>query len=116
MMAARDLVIFAGVAAMAAVFIVFLLAVHEGAFVAPACSDCAFKLTGPYVLVQHNDSAVLMLGSRVVVKYVWAYHTNGTAFRVGEKAACSPMYLWIISGVAYVSCTGEGPKIGRKLG
>ncbi|MEZ0319999.1 MAG: hypothetical protein ABWK05_08435 [Pyrobaculum sp.] len=115
MIAARDLVIFAGLAALATAFIASLFPLYDGVSKVPACSDCAFKLTGPYVLVQKNDSAVLMLGSRVLAQYAWAYRVDGTAFRVGENASCSPMYLWIIDGAAYVSCTGEEPKIGRRL-
>lgn len=115
MIAARDLATFAGVAALAAAFIASLFPVHEGVADVPACSDCAFKLTGPYALVQQNDSAVLVLGGRVLARYAWAYYANGTALRPGENATCTPMYLWIISGVAYISCRGEEPKIGRRL-
>ena len=115
MIAFRDILIFAGLAALAAAVIASLFPVGEGASPVPACSDCAFKLTGGYWIRQYGNYAALYLGTREVARYGWAY-VDGRPLRIGENATCgTAMYLWVINGVAYVSCDGSPPKFGRDV-
>jgi hypothetical protein len=84
MIALRDVLIFAGLAALAAAVIASLFPVGEGASPVPACSDCAFKLTGECWVLQHSNYASLYLGTREVVRYGWAYRADGRPLRIGE--------------------------------
>jgi len=113
----RDILIFAGLAALAAAVIVSLFPVREGASPVPACSDCAFKLTGGYWIWQYGNYASLYLGTREAARYGWAYRVDeGRPLEIGENVTCSPaMYLWVVDGVAYVSCDGSPPKLGRDV-
>jgi len=117
MIAFRDILIFAGLAALAAAVIASLFPVEEGVSSVPACSDCAFKLTGGYWMRQYGNYAALYLGTREVARYGWAYNiTEGRPLSIGENATCgSAMYLWVIGGIAYVSCDGTPPKFGRDV-
>jgi len=115
MIALRDILIFAGLAALAAAVIASLFPAGEAVTPVPACSDCAFKLTGGYWIRQYGDYAALYLGAREVARYGWAY-VDGRPLSVGESAACgSAMYLWVINGIAYASCDGSPPKFGRDV-
>ena len=113
----RDVLIFAGLMALAAAVIASLFPVYEGVSPAPHCSDCLFKLTGEYVVVQYGNYASLYLGTREVARYGWAY-VDGRPLRSGESVACAPgpMYVWVFGGVVHISCRGEEPKIGREVG
>jgi hypothetical protein len=113
----RDLVIFAGLVALAAAVIASLFPVREGASPVPACSDCAFKLTGGYWIRQYGNYAALYLGTREAARYGWAYNiTEGRPLGIGENASCgTAMYLWVVDGVAYVSCDGTPPRVGRDV-
>jgi hypothetical protein len=117
MIAFRDVLIFAGLAALAAAVIASLFPAGEGASPAPACSDCAFKLTGGYWIRQYGNYAALYLGTREVARYGWAYNiTEGRPLSIGENATCdTAMYLWVVGGVAYVSCDGTPPRVGRDV-
>jgi hypothetical protein len=112
MIALRDILIFAGLAALAAAVIASLFPVGEGASPVPACSDCAFKLTGGYWMRQYGNYAALYLGTREVARYGWAY-IDGFPLNIGEIVGCDPMYAYILGGVAYVSCSGVSPTLGR---
>ena len=112
MIAFRDILIFAGLAALAAVVIASLFPVGEGASPVPACSDCAFKLTGGYWIRQYGNYAALYLGTREVARYGWAY-VDGRPLRIGENATCDPMYVHVLSGLAYVSCSDVTPTFRR---
>jgi len=112
MIAFRDILIFAGLAALAAAVIVSLFPVGEGASAVPACSDCAFKLTGGYWIRQYDNYAALYLGTREVARYGWAY-VDGRPLRIGENATCDPMYVHVLSGLAYVSCSDVTPTFRR---
>jgi len=111
----RDIIIFAGLMALAATVISSLLPVDEGVSAVPTCSDCAFKLAGEYRITQHDNYAVLYLGTKEVARYGWAF-VNGRPLRVDESISCNPMYLWVFSGIVYISCDGDPPKIGRRIG
>jgi hypothetical protein len=116
MIALRDILIFAGLAALAAAVIASLFPVGEGASPVPACSDCAFKLTGGYWIRQYGNYASLYLGTREVARYGWAYRADGRPLSIGENATCgTAMYLWVINGIAYVSCDGTPPRVGRDV-
>ncbi len=115
MIAFRDVLIFAGLAAFAAAVIASLFPAGEGASPAPACSDCAFKLTGGYWIRQYGNYAALYLGTREVARYGWAYRADGRPLSIGENITCNPMYLWVINGIAYVSCDGSPPRVGRDV-
>ena len=117
MIAFRDVLIFAGLAAFAAAVIASLFPAGEVVTPVPACSDCAFKLTGGYWIRQYGNYAALYLGTREVARYGWAYNiTEGRPLRIGENATCdTAMYLWVFGGVAYVSCDGTPPKFGRNV-
>jgi hypothetical protein len=117
MIALRDILIFAGLAALAAAVIASLFPAGEGASPVPACSDCAFKLTGGYWMRQYGNYAALYLGTREAARYGWAYNiTDGRPLRIGENATCdTAMYLWVFGGVAYVSCDGSPPRVGRDV-
>jgi hypothetical protein len=115
MIALRDILIFAGLAAFAAAVIASLFPAGEGVTAVPACSDCAFKLTGGYWIRQYGNYAALYLGTREAARYGWAY-VDGRPLRIGENVTCSPaMYLWVFGGVAYVSCDGSPPRFGRDV-
>ena len=115
MIAFRDILIFAGLAALAAAVIASLFPVGEGVSAVPACSDCAFKLTGGYWIRQYGNYAALYLGTREAARYGWAY-VDGRPLSIGESIACgTAMYLWVINGIAYVSCDGSPPKFGRDV-
>lgn len=111
MFAVRDLLIAASLVAVAVAVIATLFPVREGVSPAPACSDCAFKLTGPYVLAQYGNYAAIQLGGREVARYGWAY-AYGRPLRPGEAASCDPMFVYVIAGNAYVSCNATVPAIG----
>ncbi len=116
MITLRDILIFAGLAAFAAAVIASLFPAGEGASPVPACSDCAFKLTGGYWIRQYGNYASLYLGTREVARYGWAYRADGRPLSIGENATCgSTMYLWVFGGVAYVSCDGSPPRVGRDV-
>jgi hypothetical protein len=116
MIALRDILTFAGLAAFAAAVIASLFPAGEGVTAVPACSDCAFKLTGGYWIRQYGNYASLYLGTREVARYGWAYRADGRPLSVGENATCgSVMYLWVVGGVAYVSCDGSPPRVGRDV-
>jgi len=108
----RDVLIFAGLAAFAAAVIASLFPAGEGASPVPACSDCAFKLTGGYWVLQHSSYASLYLGTREVARYGWAY-VDGWPLRIGENVTCNPMYVYVLSGIAYISCRDGGSVLGR---
>jgi hypothetical protein len=113
MIAFRDILMFAGLAALAAAVIASLFPAGEAVTPVPACSDCAFKLTGGYWIRQYGDYAALYLGAREAARYGWAY-VDGRPLSVGESATCgSAMYLWVFGGVAYASCSNTPPKFGR---
>jgi hypothetical protein len=114
MIAFRDILIFAGLAALAAAVIASLFPVREGVTAVPTCSDCAFKLTGGYWIRQHDSYAALYLGTREAARYGWAYK-DGRPLVAGETVRCDPMYVYVLNGVAYVSCGGEPPKLGRDV-
>jgi hypothetical protein len=112
----RDVLIFAGLVALAAAVIASLFPVGEGASPVPACSDCAFKLTGGYWIRQYGNYAALYLDTREAARYGWAYRADGRPLRIGENATCgTAMYLWVVDGVAYVSCDGSPPRVGRDV-
>jgi hypothetical protein len=116
MIALRDILIFAGLAALAAAVIASLFPAGEGTSPVPACSDCAFKLTGGYWMRQYGNYAALYLGTREVARYGWAYRADGRPLSIGESIACgTAMYLWVINGIAYVSCDGSPPRVGRDV-
>jgi hypothetical protein len=115
MIALRDVLIFAGLAALAAAVIASLFPAGEGASPVPACSDCAFKLAGGYWIRQYDNYASLYLGTREVARYGWAY-VEDRPLRIGENATCdAAMYLWVINGIAYVSCDDSPPRVGRDV-
>jgi hypothetical protein len=115
MIALRDILIFAGLAAFAAAVIASLFPAGEVVSAVPACSDCAFKLTGGYWIRQYGNYASLYLGTREAARYGWAY-VDGRPLRIGENATCgTAMYLWVVGGVAYVSCDGTPPRVGRDV-
>ncbi len=115
MIALRDILIFAGLVALAAAVITSLFPVWEGASPALACSDCAFKLTGGYWIRQYGNYASLYLGTREVARYGWAY-IDGFPLNIGEIMGCDPMYVHVLDGVAYVSCRGgDGSTFGRRV-
>jgi hypothetical protein len=112
----RDILIFAGLAAFAAAVIATLFPAGEGTSPVPACSDCAFKLTGGYWIRQYGNYAALYLGTREAARYGWAYRADGRPLEIGESATCgSAMYLWVINGIVYASCDGSPPRIGRDV-
>ncbi len=113
MIAFRDILIFAGLAALAAAVIASLFPVGEGVSAVPACSDCAFKLTGGYWIRQYGNYASLYLGTREVARYGWAYKDD-IPLDVGEAVYCDPMYVHVLSGIAYISCNGSNPVLGRR--
>lgn len=116
MITIRDVLIFAGLAILAAAVIASLFPAGEGVTAVPACSDCAFKLTGGYWIQQCGNYAALYLGTREAARYGWAYRADGRPLRIGESAACdTAMYLWVFGGVAYVSCDGSPPRVGRDV-
>jgi hypothetical protein len=116
MIAFRDILIFAGLAALAAAVIASLFPAGEGASPVPACTDCAFKLTGGYWMRQYGNYAALYLGTREAARYGWAYRADGRPLEIGENATCgTAMYLWVFGGVAYVSCDGSPPRVGRDV-
>jgi len=116
MIAFRDVLIFAGLAALAAAVIASLFPAGEVVTPAPACSDCAFKLTGGYWIRQYGNYASLYLGTREAARYGWAYRADGRPLSIGESATCgTAMYLWVINGIAYVSCDGTPPRVGRDV-
>jgi hypothetical protein len=117
MIALRDILIFAGLATLAVAVIASLFPAGEGASAVPACSDCAFKLTGGYWIRQYGNYAALYLGTREAARYGWAYRADeGRPLRIEENATCdTAMYLWVFGGVAYVSCDGSPPRVGRDV-
>jgi len=114
MIAFRDVLIFAGLAALAATVIATLFPVGEGASPVPACSDCAFKLTGGYWIRQYGNYASLYIGTREAARYGWAY-VDGRPLGVGEAAGCDPMYVHVLNGIAHVSCNGVSPTLGERV-
>jgi hypothetical protein len=114
MIAFRDVLIFAGLMALAAAVIASLFPVGEGVSPVPMCSDCAFKLTGGYWMWQYHNYAALYLGTREVARYGWAY-VDGRPLVAGETVRCDPMYVYVLNGLAYVSCNGSNPTFGRTL-
>ena len=114
MIAFRDILIFAGLAALAAAIVASLFPVRDSASPVPACSDCAFKLTGGYWIRQYDNYASLYLGTREAARYGWAY-VDGRPLGVGEAAGCDPMYVHVLNGIAYVSCSGVSPTLGKRV-
>jgi hypothetical protein len=115
MIAFRDVLIFAGLMALAAAVIASLFPAGEGASPVPACSDCAFKLMGGYWIRQYGNYAALYLGTREAARYGWAY-IDGFPLNIGEIVGCDPMYVYVLGGAAYVTCRGgEGPTFGRRV-
>ncbi len=114
MIAFRDILIFAGLVALAAAVIASLFPVGEGVSAVPACSDCTFKLTGGYWVLQHSSYASLYLGTREVARYGWAY-VDGWPLRIGENVTCNPMYVYVLNGIAYISCRDGGSVLGRRV-
>jgi hypothetical protein len=115
MIAFRDVLIFAGLMALAAAVIASLFPAGEVVTPVPACSDCAFKLTGGYWIRQYGNYAALYLGTREAARYGWAY-IDGFPLSVGEIMGCDPMYVHVLNGVAYISCRGgDGPTFGRRV-
>jgi len=115
MIAFRDILIFAGLAALAAAVIASLFPVGEGVSAVPACSDCAFKLTGGYWIRQYGNYASFHHGTREVARYGWAY-IDGFPLNIGEIMGCDPMYVHVLGGAAYVSCRGgDGSTFGRRV-
>jgi len=114
MIAFRDVLIFAGLIALAAAVIATLFPAREGASPVPACSDCAFKLTGGYWIRQYDNYASFYHGTREVARYGWAY-IDGFPLNVGEIMGCDPMYVHVLGGAAYVSCSGVSPIFGRRV-
>jgi hypothetical protein len=115
MIAFRDILIFAGLAALAAAVIASLFPAGEVVTPVPACSDCAFKLTGGYWIRQYDNYAALYLGTREAARYGWAY-IDGFPLGVGEIMGCDPMYVHVLGGVAYISCRGgDGSTFGRRV-
>ncbi|MGC9130000.1 MAG: hypothetical protein ACP5H5_00270, partial [Pyrobaculum sp.] len=109
----RDIVIFAGLMAAAVAIITSLYPVREGPSEVPACSDCAFKLVGPYVVKQYDSYAAVESAGRQLARYGWAYY-GGYPLAPGQNATCGGvMYLWVINGVVYVSCDGTPPRLGQ---
>lgn len=108
----RDVLVFVGLAVLTTAVISSLFPLREGVVTLPACSSCKLKLRGGYVIVQENDSAVLYLGTKAVVKFGWAYY-RGEPLEVGQKIVCDPMYIYVVGGIVYVSCDDEMPKIGK---
>jgi hypothetical protein len=89
--------------------------VREGVTAVPACSDCAFKLTGGYWIRQYGNYAALYLGTREAARYGWAY-VDGRPLSIGEIVGCNPMYVYVLNGIVYVSCRGgDGPAFGRRV-
>jgi hypothetical protein len=113
MIAFRDVLIFAGLMALAAAVITSLFPVRENVTPVPACSDCAFKLTGGYWVLQHSSYASLYLGTREVARYGWAY-VDGWPLRIGENVTCNPMYVYVLNGIAYITCRDGGSVLGRR--
>jgi len=114
MIAFRDILIFAGLVALAAAVIASLFPMREGVSPVPACSDCAFKLTGGYWIRQYGNYAALYLGTREAARYGWAY-VDGRPLGVGEAVGCDPMYVHVLNGLAYVSCNSNNSTLGRVL-
>ncbi len=114
MIAFRDVLIFAGLVALAAAVIASLFPVGEGVSAVPACSDCAFKLTGGYWIRQYGNYASLYLGTREVARYGWAY-VDGRPLGVGETVRCDPLYVHVLNGMAYVSCSNINSTFGRRV-
>jgi hypothetical protein len=112
MIAFRDVLIFAGLMALAAAVIASLFPAGEGVSPVPACSDCAFKLIGGYWMRQYGNYAALYLGTREAARYGWAY-VDGRPLRLGEYVTCDPMYVHVLNGVAYVSCSNVNTTFGR---
>jgi hypothetical protein len=113
MIAFRDVLIFAGLAALAAAVIASLFPAGEGVTPVPACSDCAFKLTGGYWIRQYGNYAAFYLGTRMAARYGWAY-MDGRPLAAGEAVGCDPMYVHVLNGMAYVSCSGTNSTFGRR--
>jgi len=114
MIALRDILIFAGLAALAAAVIASLFPAGEVVTPVPACSDCAFKLTGGYWIQQYGNYASLYLGTREAARYGWAY-IDGRPLGVGEVAGCDPMYVYVLNGMAHVSCNSNNPTLGGRV-
>jgi hypothetical protein len=114
MIVLRDILIFAGLVALAAAVIASLFSAGEGVTAVPACSDCAFKLTGGYWIRQYDSYAALYLGTREVARYGWAY-IDGRPLGVGEVVGCDSMYVHVLNGIAYVSCSGISPTLGKRV-
>ncbi|MGC9049678.1 hypothetical protein [Pyrobaculum sp.] len=109
----RDIVMFAGLVAAAVAIITSLYPVREGPSEVPACSDCAFKLVGPYVVRQYDSYAAVESAGRQLARYGWAYY-GGYPLAPGQNATCGGvMYLWVVNGVVYVSCDGTPPRLGQ---
>ena len=114
MIALRDILIFAGLAALAAAVIASLFPAGEGASPVPACSDCAFKLTGGYWMRQYGNYVSFYHGTREAARYGWAY-VDGRPLVAGEAVGCDLMYVHVLNGIAYVSCRGINPIFSRRV-
>ncbi len=102
----EEVLIAVGILTFTAVFITSLFPAHEG-FAPPQCSDCLFKVNWGR-LVQREDGAVLYHGLREVAKYGWAF-LHGEPLSVGDEVVCDVMYVYVIGGMAYVTCGGDRP-------
>jgi hypothetical protein len=90
MIAFRDVLIFAGLMALAAAVIASLFPVGEGVTPVPACSDCAFKLTGGYWIRQYGNYAALYLGTREAARYGWAYVKTAGRWTSERRSRATP--------------------------
>lgn len=96
----------AGVLILAAAIVASMWGVWEGPGEVPACTDCAFKLVGPYRVVQREGYAALVVGDVEVARYGWAY-VDGRPMRAGEALDCgAATYVAVVDGLLHVSCSG----------
>jgi hypothetical protein len=100
--------------ALASAIIASLFPAGEGVSAVPACSDCAFKLTGGYWIRQYDNYAAFYLGTRAAARYGWAY-MDGRPLVAGEAIGCDPMYVYVLNGIAYASCSGINSTFGRRV-
>lgn len=107
----RDVIILAGVIAMTVAVMASLMPVREGFLPVPQCTDCGFKLVGPYVVKQYGNYAALLLGGKEVARYAKAYYSPDVPLVPGENATCPA--VWILDGVLY--CGAANPRFGQRV-